>query len=97
MEFEWDDVKNRSNFTKHGLSFEDAERVLSGPCAIFSDDRFSYGEDRFVALGLLAGRLVAIAYTERGQVTRIISMRKGTRREHKIYQERFGANRPDAR
>jgi uncharacterized protein len=95
MEFEWDQAKNRSNLAKHGLDFEDAERVLNGPCVTFADDRFDYGEDRFVALGLLAGRLVVIAYTERRGTSRIISMRKGNRREQDIYQERFGPNRPN--
>jgi uncharacterized DUF497 family protein len=90
MEFEWDDAKNRSNFTKHGLDFADAELVFAGPCVTFVDDRFDYGEERFVTLGLLAGRLVVIAHVPRGEATRIISMRKANRREQKIYQKRLG-------
>jgi uncharacterized DUF497 family protein len=92
MHYEWDEAKNRSNFAKHGLSFEDAEEVFSGPCVTFEDDRFAYGEQRFVTLGLLAGRLVVIAHAPRDQGTRIISMRKGNEREEKIYQERLGAD-----
>ena len=57
MKYYWDDAKNRSNFVKHGLRFEDAELVFSGPCVTFVDDRFEYGEKRLVTLGLLAGRL----------------------------------------
>jgi uncharacterized DUF497 family protein len=87
MHHEWDEAKNRSNFAKHGLSFEDAEEVFSGPCVTFEDDRFAYGEQRFVTLGLLAGRLVVIAHAPRDLGTRIISMRKGNEREEKIYQE----------
>ena len=91
MRYEWDEAKNRSNFARHGLRFEDAEQVFSGPCVTFLDDRFDYGEDRFVTLGLLAGRLVVIAHAPRDETTRIISMRKGNRREKETYQKRLGA------
>jgi uncharacterized DUF497 family protein len=65
MIYQWDDVKNRLNIKKHGLNFEDAELVFSGPCVTFEDDRFDYGEDRLITLGLLEGRLVVIAHTRR--------------------------------
>ena len=92
MKYEWDEAKNRSNFAKHGLSFQDAEQVFSGPCVTFEDDRFDYREARLITLGLLAGRLVVIAHAPRGRRTRIISMRKGNRREQEIYQKRLGAD-----
>ena len=95
MEYEWDKAKNQKNLTKHGLKFEDAEQVFSGPCVTFEDDRFDYGEQRLVTLGLLARRLVVIAHSPRDEGTRIISMRKGNRREQEIYQKRLGADRPD--
>ena len=90
MKYEWDEAKNRKNLAKHGLSFEDAAQVFSGPCVTFEDDRFEYGEARLITLGLLAGRLVVMAHSPRREGTRIISMRKGNRREQKIYQERLG-------
>ena len=92
MLFEWDEAKNRNNFAKHGLSFEDAEQVFSGPCVTFLDDRFDYGEERFITLGLLVGRVVVIAHAPRDDITRIISMRKGNRREKEIYKKRLGAD-----
>jgi len=92
MAIEWDDAKNRSNCAKHGLSFEDVEQVFAGPCVTFEDDRFNYGEQRFITLGLLAGRLVVIAHAPRDEGTRIISMRKGNRREQEIYQKRLAPN-----
>jgi len=92
MKYEWDEAKNRKNAAKHGLSFEDAEQVFSGPCVTFEDDRLDYGEERLITLGLLVGRLVVIAHTPRDDGTRIISMRKGNRREQKIYQKRLGTN-----
>jgi uncharacterized protein len=88
----WDEAKNRSNFAKHGLRFGDAEQVFSGPCVTFVDDRFEYGEERLLTLGLLAGRLVVIAHAPRDEGTRIISMRKGNQREQEIYQKRLGTD-----
>jgi len=92
MKYEWDEAKKQKNFAKHGLSFEDAQQVFSGPCVTFEDDRFAYGEERFITLGLLDGRLVVITHAPRDEGTRIISMRKGNRREQKIYQKRLGAD-----
>ena len=92
MKYEWDEAKNRKNFAKHGLSFEDAEQVFAGPCVTFEDDRLDYGEERLITLGLLAGHLVVIAHSPREEGTRVISMRKGNRREQKIYQKRLGTN-----
>ena len=57
----------------------------------FVDDRFDYGEERLITLGVLAGRVVVIAHAPRGERTRIISMRKANRREQKIYQKRLGS------
>jgi uncharacterized DUF497 family protein len=51
MKYEWDEAKNRKNFAKHGLSFEDAGQVFSGPCVTFEDDRFAYEEERRITLG----------------------------------------------
>ena len=92
MKSEWDEAKNQKNIAKHGLSFEDAEQVFSGSCVTFEDDRLDYGEERLITLGLLVGRLVVRAHSPRDEGTRIISMRKGNRREQKIYQERLAAN-----
>ena len=48
MTYAWDVAKNRANLAKHGLSFEDAEMALRGPCVTFLDDRFDYGEERHI-------------------------------------------------
>ncbi|SRR5579884_942024 len=97
MTYEWDEEKNRSNFAKHGLDFADAEKVFAGLCITFVDDRFEYGETRFITLGLLWGRVVVIAHAPRGDSTRITSMRKANRREKNIYEKRLGENRPNER
>jgi len=90
VRYEWDQAKNRTNFAKHGLDFNDAEQVFAGPCVTFEDSRFDYGEERLITLGLLAGRVVIIAHAPRGEGTRIISMRKANRREQEIYHKRLG-------
>ena len=87
--YEWDETKSQENLSKHGLSFDDADIVFSGPCVTFEDNRFDYGEPRFITLGHLEGHVVVVAHTPRGEHTRIISMRKGNRREEKAYQERL--------
>ncbi len=87
--YEWDETKSQENLSKHGLSFDDAETVFSGPCVTFEDNRFDYGEPRFITLGRLEGHVVVVAHTPRLKNTRIISMRKGNHREEKVYQERL--------
>jgi uncharacterized DUF497 family protein len=77
MKFEWDERKNQSNFIKHGFDFADAYRIFNLPMVVELDERENYGEVRFVAIGLLDGRVVVIVYTEPDdQTIRIISLRK---------------------
>jgi uncharacterized DUF497 family protein len=75
VELEWDPAKNRANFLKHSLDFEDAELVLEGPCVTFTGRRFDYGEERLITFGALDGRTVVIAHLRRDSSTRIISMK----------------------
>jgi uncharacterized DUF497 family protein len=85
MLYEWDEAKRRSNIQKHGIDFIGIERVFSGTTVTILDDRFDYGESRFITLGLLSGRLVVIAHTETSEVIRIISVRKATKNEEASY------------
>ncbi len=85
MEFEWDEAKRKSNLRNHGIDFVGIEKVFEGETATIPDDRFDYGEERFVTFGLLDGRVVAIAPTETGEVVRIISVRKATKNEESSY------------
>lgn len=85
MEFTWSELKRATNLKTHGLDFVDATRVFDGATYTFEDDRFSYGERRFVTLGLLAGIPVSIVHTETDHEIRVISFRKATSREAKIY------------
>lgn len=85
MEFTLSKAKRAANLKAHGLDFIDAPRVFEGLTFTFEDDRFRYGEQRFVTLGLLAGTPVSIVHTETGHEIRIISFRKATHREAQIY------------
>jgi len=85
MEFAWSKAKRTANLKVHWLDFVDAPRVFEGLTFTFEDDRFSYGEQRFVTLGLLAGVPVSIVHTESAREIRIISFRKATQRETQIY------------
>jgi uncharacterized DUF497 family protein len=85
MRFEWDEAKYRSNLQRHGFDFVDAKRIFAGDVLTLLDDRFDYDEIRFLTLGMLDGRLVAVAHTETDDVTRIISLRKASKNEEEIY------------
>jgi len=85
MEFTWSEVKRASNIKDHGIDFVDAQSVVDGLTYTFKDDRFSYSEQRFVTLGLLAGVPVSVVHTENDHEIRIISFRKASKRESQIY------------
>ncbi len=89
MEFEWDGDKAASNLGKHGAGFEDASSVFGDPLAItFHDPAHSAGKHRFLPFGeSRTGLLLVVSYAERGKRTRIISARRATRSERKIYEE----------
>lgn len=90
MEVTWDEEKRRSNLAKHGLDFADAPTVFRGAVFVFEDPRRSYGEQRFVALGMLREIVVVIAFTEPEEDSiRIISMRKAIRNEQQIFFEQL--------
>ena len=85
MRLEWDETKRLTNVRDHGIDFVDAIEVFEGDVVTVEDDRVTYGEQRFVTLGLLKGRVVAIVHTERGKAIRLISVRKGTKNEATTY------------
>lgn len=87
MQYVWDPVKRRSNLIKHGFDFAEAEVVFEGPTFTYEDDRYDYGEQRWVTLGFLKGLFVAIAHTETQSEIRIISMRGATKYEQSIFFE----------
>lgn len=89
MRFEWDPKKARSNLQKHKVSFEEAATALSDPMsATGTDPDHSITEDRYVTFGVSErGRLLVVAYTNKGGTIRIISARVASKGERKIYEE----------
>jgi len=90
LDFEWDEDKAAANLKKHKVSFEEAKKVFADPFAITIDDpKHSVDERRFVDAGASAdGKILVVSYTERERKIRLISCRKATRAERKIYEER---------
>jgi uncharacterized DUF497 family protein len=86
--FEWDDGKAATNLARHGVSFSEARQVFDDPYAVeIEDRRGSYGEDRYLLLGMVGRRLLATAYTLRGERVRIISVRRAEAFERRLYHE----------
>jgi len=85
MRFEWDETKRRSNIQRHGIDFEDAAAVFAGETITFLDDRYDYGEMRFLTFGLVWGEVVAIVHTETDEVIRVISVRRASKDEEETY------------
>jgi len=88
MEFEWDPKKADHNLKKHSIDFTEASTVFADPLSItYTDPDHSLYEDRYIIIGLSAhSRLLIVAHTDREEVTRIISARKVTSRERKLYE-----------
>ena len=93
--YDFDPAKAAANFAKHGLSFEDGYRVLqvaASACQDFTDARCDYGEERWIRIGPhpdVPSLLVYVAYTWRGDVPRLISVRKASRRERDHHAHRY--------
>lgn len=82
LTFEWDEAKAESNLVKHGVPFTLAAEVFFvDDLVVIEDDRRAYGEDRFIAFGTVEGFPLAVAYTLREGVIRIISARKQNKKE----------------
>ena len=90
MQIEFDRDKRDKTLVERGLDFARAAEVFAQAVATAKDERFVYVEDRFTTFGLLDGRLVVVAWTLRGTVRRIISMRKANEREQLRYEKRMG-------
>lgn len=92
VKFEWDDEKHSINLKKHGIYFEDAALAFFDDNAIFyDDDEHSYGEYRFKVVGMVKN-VLAVIYTERGEVNRIISARFADKNERSDYYGQFNSH-----
>lgn len=89
MRFIWNRTKAAVNRDKHGVSFEEASTCFKDPRqAVFFDPDHSDLEERELLIGHSStGRLLLVSYTLRGTRTRIISARRATTREIKVYAQ----------
>ncbi|MDR0321364.1 MAG: BrnT family toxin [Treponema sp.] len=89
MRFVWDETKNQDNIRAHKVSFQEAETVFYDPNGkIIHDPDHSLEEDRFIILGLsktLKLLVVCHCYREYDEEIRIITARKATKKETKVY------------
>ncbi|NES01547.1 MAG: BrnT family toxin [Okeania sp. SIO2F4] len=86
--FEWDENKNQQNLRKHGISFEEATEIFYGIVFTAIDERYDYGEIREISIGAIQGVvIITVVHTEGNGNTCIISARKATLKEQKIYYD----------
>ena len=76
MEIEFDPAKRALTLKDRGLDFLDAPRLFEGRSLTVVDDRVDYGEVRFISYGFIGNAAIAVVWTERDGVMRIISMRR---------------------
>ena len=89
MNIVWDEMKNKSNIKKHGVSFETASYIFEDPLHISVPDRIVDGEERWLTMGLVGGMVVlVVAHTYDDEIIRIVSARKATKYERKKYEEK---------
>ena len=86
--YEWDDTKDASNAKKHrNLDMQDGSEVfLDNARFIRKDERFDYGECRYIAIGNVRGVILSVCFTLRGFLKRrLISVRYASRKERRLY------------
>ena len=81
MKITFDPVKDRGNLIKHGVSLAQAQKVDWDNALVWVDRRWDYGEEREIALAGIGNTLYYVAYVERDESLRIISLRRATNRE----------------
>ena len=90
MLFQWNELKNLTNVKKHGIRFEDAQKIFTQLTLTYFDGRGKDDEDRYVAIGLLGAKLLTVVFVERGNdIIRIISARKATKSEERRYERGY--------
>ena len=93
MLFEWDPKKDNANREKHGLSFDEVTEMFTSGTDFLEiyDEKHSDEEDRFVAIGPIRAGVVVVIYTERqDDIVRIVSARKATKKEVRLFRQHYG-------
>lgn len=87
--FTWHAAKARSNYNKHGVTFEMARRAFADPFVVeVLDDSEDYGEERYLVIGMVESQLLSVVYTPRQGRFRLISARRASKDEQDHYFER---------
>jgi uncharacterized DUF497 family protein len=89
MDIEFDLIKRDKTLAERGLDFVRAGEVFAGRHFTGEAAREDYSEPRLITVGRLDGRMVILVWTPRGEVRRIISMRKANEREQQRYAHRL--------
>ena len=87
MEFEFDEAKSRSNFSKHGIDFIEAQRLWLDDDALVVPANIIGGELRFALIGRIDGKCYTAIYTMRTEKVRLISVRRCRKQEERHYEE----------
>ena len=90
MRITFEPGKRAWTLKQRGLDFADAAEVFAGKHTVLADERFEYGEPRFISAGYLRGRLVVIVWTPRGDARHIISMRFCHEKEARRWRQHLG-------
>jgi uncharacterized DUF497 family protein len=85
LTIEFDRGKNIANVAKHGVDMAAAAEFDFETAETWTDTRLSYGEMRTIAIGFIGLRLHVLVFTMRGQIMRVISLRKANRKESAAY------------
>ena len=89
MQIEFAPAKDAGNQARHGVSLALAQMLEWDSALVWVDERYEYGELRMIALAPETRVLFYVAFIDRGEVRRIMSLRRATRREVKHYVESF--------
>ena len=95
MLFEWDEAKSKRNLLERGFGFDYAAGIFADLTLERRDERRDYGEIRIQAVGRVGEDILFVVYTNRGDVRRIISARRATRKERMLWHsfvERWSAS-----
>jgi uncharacterized DUF497 family protein len=89
VQFKFDPSKDKENLARHGLSLAFAKELIWDEALVWLDDRFEYDEVRMIALAPEGNTLYYVAFVDRGDIRRPISLRRAERKEVKYYVENF--------
>lgn len=91
MKITYDPAKNERNIRERGLSFERVAEFDFGTAITVEDKRREYGEARYRVLGWIGAELHALVFTLRESTLRVVSLRRASRKERRLYAEETGS------